>query len=87
MFVTGDEHPLPPGPFRLLATPIDAPWLRATDLIRYVRALRPVQVLGVHDGLLNADGLSVAQSVATSLESNGAGSAAILADGASIRVE
>jgi L-ascorbate metabolism protein UlaG (beta-lactamase superfamily) len=71
VFVTGDEHCLPPGPLRLLVTPIDAPWLRATDLIRYIRAVRPERVIGVHDGLLNPDGLAVARSVAASLEREG----------------
>lgn len=87
VFVTGDEHVTPPGPFRLLATPIDAPWLRATDLIRYVRRLRPELVIGVHDGLLNADGLAVAHSVAASLEREGAGRAEVLPDGGVVTVE
>lgn len=86
VFVTGDEHVTPPGPFRLLATPIDAPWLRATDLIRYVRRLRPERVIGVHDGLLNADGLAVARGVAASLEREGAGHAEVLPDGGSVAI-
>ena len=87
VFITGDEHAAPPAPFRLLATPIDAPWLRATDLIRYIRSLHPERVLGVHDGLLNADGLAVARNVAASLEREGAGRAEVLPDGGSVIVE
>ncbi len=77
LFITGDEHATPPGPVEVLATPVDAPWLRATDLIRYVRQVQPRRVLGVHDGLinpevLNPDGLTVVDAVLQSLLREGA---------------
>lgn len=84
VFVTGDEHAIPPGPFRAMFTPINGPWLRASDLIRYVRALRPERVVGIHDGLLNADGLGVARRIVRSLEDEGARHAELLEDGGSI---
>ena len=84
VLVTGDEHPVPPDRLSALVTPVDAPWLRAADLIRYVRALRPKLVVGVHDGLLNADGLAVARHVIESLRNEGAARATILADGEAI---
>ena len=84
VLVTGDEHPVPPDRLTALVTPVDAPWLRAADLIRYVRALRPKLVVGVHDGLLNADGLAVARHVIESLRNEGAARATILADGEAI---
>ena len=84
MLVTGDEHPIPPDRLTALVTPVDAPWLRAADLIRYVRALRPKLVVGVHDGLLNADGLAVARHVIESLRNEGTARATILADGEAI---
>lgn len=86
MFVTGDEHPVPPGPFTTLVTPIDAPWLRATDLIRYVRALKPYRVLGIHDGLLNQQGLDVAHHIAESLLQEGVTHASVPADGVTVAV-
>ncbi|MDO5093496.1 MAG: MBL fold metallo-hydrolase [Propionibacteriaceae bacterium] len=72
LFVTGDEFAIPPGPVEILATPVDAPWLRAADLIRYIREIRPRVVLGLHDGLLNRDGLQVADAVLQSLLREGA---------------
>ena len=86
VLVTGDEHPVPPSRPTTLVTPIDAPWLRATDLIRYVRDVHPELVVGVHDGLLNADGLSVARHVIDSLRDEGATRAAMLSDGESIDI-
>lgn len=72
ILVTGDEHPVPDIPISVLVTPVDAPWLRAVDLITYVRRVRPDVVVGVHDGLLNADGLVVADAVLASLTREGA---------------
>ena len=69
-----------------MVTPADAPWLCATDLIRYVRALRPEHVVGIHDGLLNTDGLSVARQVVDSLRNEGAARATMLADGEAIEI-
>jgi len=78
------EPPPPPDRLTTLVTPVDAPWLRVADLIRYVRALRPKLVVGVHDGLLNADGLAVARHVIESLRNEGTARATILADGEAI---
>ena len=86
VLVTGDEHPVPPGRLTALVTPADAPWLRAADLIRYVRAVRPELVVGIHDGLLNADGLGVARRVVDSLRDEGAARSALLADGEAIDI-
>ncbi len=87
VFITGDEHPVPPAPVAALVTPIDAPWLRATDLIRYVCSIKPQQVIGIHDGLLNESGLDVARQCAGALVREGAERAFVLADGASTVIE
>jgi L-ascorbate metabolism protein UlaG (beta-lactamase superfamily) len=84
VFVTGDEHPLPPDTVSTLVTPIDAPWLRATDLIRYVRIVKPVQVIGVHDGLLNEHGRAVARHCAEALLNEGVAQASVPADGETV---
>lgn len=81
VLITGDQHPSCSGPVELLVTPVDAPWLRAVDLIEYVRSVEPATVLGVHDGLLNESGLAVADAVLQSLTAEGAGRALRLACG------
>lgn len=81
VFITGDEHPAPPGPFTALVTPIDAPWLRAVDLIRYVRKVKPRQIIGIHDGLLNGHGRSVARHSAQHLLNEGAAESSVPNDG------
>ena len=81
VLISGDEHPEVSVPVELLITPVDAPWLRAVDLIEYVRSIEPATVLGVHDGLLNESGLAVADAVLQSLTAEGAGGAVRLAPG------
>ncbi len=81
VLITGDEHIDPPTPVRVLITPINAPWLRSVDLIRYVRKVRPALVLGVHDGLLNRTGRGIAASITGWLEREGARKARLLDDG------
>ncbi|HET8717569.1 MAG TPA: MBL fold metallo-hydrolase [Nocardioidaceae bacterium] len=81
ILITGDEHPTTTGPVEVLVTPVDAPWLRAIDLIEFVRRVGPAAVIGVHDGLLNDAGLAVADAVLTSLTREGVGSAFRLACG------
>ncbi|WP_278236076.1 MBL fold metallo-hydrolase [Isoptericola sp. AK164] len=71
VLVTGDRHTPWDGPVPVLVTPVDAPWLRAVDLVRYVREIAPHTVVGVHDGLLNDTGLSIADRVLTSLQREG----------------
>lgn len=75
ILITGDEHPHVDAAVDVLVTPVDAPWLRAVDLIDFVRRVEPGTVIGVHDGLLNDAGLAVADAVLTSLTREGAGSA------------
>lgn len=86
LFVTGDALAVPPAPFTAVATPINAPWLKLPDLITYIRDLRPDVVIGIHDGLLNADGLSVAHRGAGSLVAEGAGSVLLPEDGETVAI-
>lgn len=84
IFVTGDEHPMPPAPASVLVTPMNAPWLAAPALIRYVRRVRPRLVLGVHEGFLNPAGLRVADRLLGMLTQEGADEALRLEVGAEI---
>lgn len=84
IFVTGDEHPLPPAPASVLVTPMNAPWLAAPALFRYVRQVRPRLVLGVHEGFLNPAGLRVADRLLGMLTTVGADEARRLEVGESV---
>lgn len=86
LFITGDALAEAPAPFTAVAAPINAPWLKLTDLIKYVRVLKPAVFVGVHDGLLNADGLKVAHRGAKSLESEGAGEVLLPSEGTVLEI-
>jgi hypothetical protein len=39
--------------------PVHAPWSKVAEVIDYVRAVKPRQVIPIHDGLLNDVGLAL----------------------------
>lgn len=58
-FYPGDALTVPEEPVDTLLAPVDAPWLRQTDLLSYVREVHPRRAHAMHDGLLNDTGLAV----------------------------
>ena len=43
---------MPDRPVQTLAVPIDGPWLKLSEAVDYVRAIRPETVLPIHEGEL-----------------------------------
>ena len=48
----GDSFFVPDGPVQTLAVPIDGPWLKLSEAVDYVKAVRPETVLPIHEGEL-----------------------------------
>ena len=48
----GDSFFVPASPVQTLAVPIDGPWLKLSEAVDYVRAVRPETVLPIHEGEL-----------------------------------
>ena len=86
VYITGDEHSLPPHPASVLVTPMNAPWLKNSDLIHYIRSVKPRLVLGVHEGFLNEAGLRLADRLLGALVHEGADEARRLEVGEEIRL-
>jgi L-ascorbate metabolism protein UlaG (beta-lactamase superfamily) len=59
VFHPGDALTVPPGPVETLLLPVHAPWSRMSEVIDYVRAVRPQQAFRMHDVLLSEVGLSL----------------------------
>ncbi|BCY15247.1 MBL fold metallo-hydrolase [Actinoplanes sp. L3-i22] len=59
LFHPGDALTVPDVPVRTLLLPIHGPWSRVADLIDWVREVKPVRAIGVHDGALNPVGLAM----------------------------
>jgi L-ascorbate metabolism protein UlaG (beta-lactamase superfamily) len=67
VFHPGDAFTVPDEPVRTLLLPISAPWLKTSEMIDYARAVRPQVSFGIHDELLNANGLHLTERLASAL--------------------
>ena len=66
----GDALTVPGVPVDTLLLPVSAPWLKLSEVIDYVRAVRPRLALPIHDGFYTPFGLSI---VAMQLGPDGVG--------------
>ncbi len=66
----GDSFTVPEEPVTTLLLPISAPWLKASDMIDFTRAVRPKASFAIHDELLNANGLGLIEMLASGLMSD-----------------
>jgi L-ascorbate metabolism protein UlaG (beta-lactamase superfamily) len=51
-FYPGDNFTVPPAPVEVLAAPAGAPWLKVSELVDYVRTVKPKVAIPVHDAVL-----------------------------------
>ncbi|GAA0655771.1 MBL fold metallo-hydrolase [Kitasatospora atroaurantiaca] len=56
LFHPGDALTLPPHPVETLLLPIAAPWAKVSELIDYVREVRPRRAVAVHEAVLSEAG-------------------------------
>jgi L-ascorbate metabolism protein UlaG (beta-lactamase superfamily) len=59
LFHPGDSLTVPEEPVRTLLLPISAPWLKAGEMIDYFREVGPARGYGIHDAILNDNGLAL----------------------------
>jgi L-ascorbate metabolism protein UlaG (beta-lactamase superfamily) len=59
LFHPGDAFTQPGQPVEVLAVPAGAPWLKLSEPIDYLRAVRPRVAVPVHDQVLSAAGRSI----------------------------
>ena len=59
VFHPGDSFTLPQHAVDTLMLPVSAPWLKISEVIDYVRALKPRRALPVHDAILSEFGLDL----------------------------
>jgi L-ascorbate metabolism protein UlaG (beta-lactamase superfamily) len=78
LFHPGDAFTHPGQAVEVLAVPAGAPWLKASESIDYLRAVRPQVAVPVHEKVLSAAGLSLHYGL---LEGLGATTLRVLDDG------
>jgi L-ascorbate metabolism protein UlaG (beta-lactamase superfamily) len=59
IFHPGDALTIPEDPVATLLLPVNAPWLKLSEMIDYARAVDPRRGYAIHDGLLSDRGLGV----------------------------
>ncbi|MFE7541598.1 MBL fold metallo-hydrolase [Streptomyces platensis] len=57
LYHPGDSLHVPDEPVETLLVPVQASWLRTSDAIDFVRAVKPERAYGIHDGQINERGL------------------------------
>lgn len=62
VFHPGDAFTVPDTPVGTLLLPTNAPWMKLSEMIDYLRDVRPARAYSVHDGLLNEHGLGIVDS-------------------------
>lgn len=87
LFHPGDAFTIPAEPVETLLLPISAPWLKASEMFDYARAVQPRISYAIHDELLNANGINlIAQLAGMLLGGSGEGGYARLDPGASAEI-
>ncbi|GAA3115431.1 MBL fold metallo-hydrolase [Streptosporangium carneum] len=59
VFYPGDAFTPPGVEVPTLLVPTNAPWMRAAEMVEYLRQVRPARAYSTHDGLLNDNGLGL----------------------------
>jgi L-ascorbate metabolism protein UlaG (beta-lactamase superfamily) len=85
VFHPGDAFTVPDEPVTTLLLPISGPWLKTSEMIDYAKAIKPKISYGIHDELLNANGLGLVERLAGAFLGD-AGSYVRLAPGASAEI-
>jgi L-ascorbate metabolism protein UlaG (beta-lactamase superfamily) len=67
VFHPGDSFTIPDEPVKTLLLPISAPWLKASEVFDYARAVRPKVSYAIHDEILNANGIALMGNLARML--------------------
>jgi L-ascorbate metabolism protein UlaG (beta-lactamase superfamily) len=87
LFHPGDSFTIPDDPIETLLLPISAPWLKASEVFDYARAVRPRMNYAIHDEILNANGLALIGMLAGALLGGaGEGGYSRLEPGATVEV-
>lgn len=61
IFHPGDALTVPSEPVKTLLLPCAAPWLKAQEMIDYLRAVVPRRAYAIHDAILSQAGLGLAE--------------------------
>lgn len=70
LYYPGDSFATPSGPVDTLALPVSAPWLKISETIDFLLAVKPRLVFPTHDAILSDAGKVVVDRVVTGFAAN-----------------
>ena len=56
IYYPGDSFATPPGPVKILAVPLGAPWMKLAEAMDFLMTVRPEKAFPTHDGVLSDAG-------------------------------
>lgn len=86
LFHPGDAFTIPDEPVATLLLPVSGPWLKASEMIDYARAVDPERSYAIHDELLSDKGLALLGGYGKLLTGKRGGSFARLEPGTSVEL-
>jgi L-ascorbate metabolism protein UlaG (beta-lactamase superfamily) len=63
IYYSGDSFALPDKPVAVLALPVSAPWLKISETIDFLLAVKPQLVFPTHDAILSETGMSLTDNL------------------------
>jgi L-ascorbate metabolism protein UlaG (beta-lactamase superfamily) len=81
LFHPGDAFTLPDQPVELLAVPASAPWMKASEAIDHIRALRPKVAIPIHEKVLSSVGTALTYGLLERLGATGDTTLRVIDDG------
>jgi L-ascorbate metabolism protein UlaG (beta-lactamase superfamily) len=64
LYYPGDSFSIPTKPVKTLALPVSAPWMKTSEMIDFLRTVRPVRAFPTHDAILSVSGMLLADTLA-----------------------
>jgi L-ascorbate metabolism protein UlaG (beta-lactamase superfamily) len=86
LFYPGDAFTVPSFPVAVLATPVGAPWLKISEAMDYVAAVKPGTTFPVHEATLSAAGFGMHSDRLKAATEGAGGTAVILQPGESLEI-
>jgi hypothetical protein len=86
IFHPGDSFTIPGERIGTLLLPVSAPWLKASEMIDYARAVAPERCYAIHDELLNANGIGLVGNLAKLIARSDGGSYERLEPGTTVEI-
>lgn len=86
LYYGGDSYTVPDASVEVLAVPIGAPWLKISEAMDYVTAIKPRRAYPVHEATLSVIGKDLANARIESVVALGGGEYTVLGAGDSLDV-